>query len=92
MIPNNIKRRGFSIILFCVLALTLSGCGEKTDELKTSILDQAQTTVDSVKDTATSIQEQAVKTKASVEQKVEDVQNAAKQVQEAVDAVKKVTE
>ncbi len=83
--------RIFTFLIVGAVALVLTGCGEKADDLKTSILNQAETTVSSVKETATSIQDQALKTKASVEKKVEDVQNAATQVQEAVDAVKKVT-
>lgn len=68
-----------------------AGCTKKVEDLRASLVNQAETTVRSVKDTASSVQTQVLETKKSIEQKVTDVNNAIKEVQEAASAVKKVT-
>lgn len=68
----------------------LSGC-EFLDNLRTKILNQANTTAESVTKKVNEVGDQLQKTKESVEQKVEDVKSAVKEVGEAVEAVKKVT-
>ncbi|MBI2638811.1 hypothetical protein HYW83_04450 [Candidatus Peregrinibacteria bacterium] len=76
--------------IFILIAL-LSGC-EFLSNLRTKILNQANTTAESVTKKVDEVGDQLQKTKESVEKKVEDVKNAVKEVGEAVDAVKKVTE
>ncbi len=68
----------------------LSGC-EFLSNLRAKILNQANTTAQSVTKKVDEVGDQLQKTKESVEKKVEDVKNAVKEVGEAVDAVKKVT-
>jgi peptidoglycan hydrolase CwlO-like protein len=81
-----------SLLVIGILALVglLSGC-EFLANLRTKILNQANTTAESVTKKVGEIGDQLEKTKESVEQKVEDVKSAVKEVGEAVDAVKKVT-
>lgn len=80
-----------------VLMILLSGC-DFLDNLRASILQKGEETIDAAAKKVEEVKDQVKKTKESVEKKVEDVQNAVKevkeatnQVQEALDAVKKVT-
>lgn len=83
------KNRIAAALLLTVALVLLSGCLEKSEELRTSIINQANTTADSVKNTVEDVKNQAIKTKESVEKKVDEVNTAVKEVEEAVDAVKK---
>lgn len=81
----------FVILGVGALLVGLSGC-EFLSNLRAKILNQANTTADSVGKKVNEVGDQLQKTKESVEKKVEDVKNAVKEVGEAVDAVKKVTD
>lgn len=85
------KNLHLKIFAFLVLLILLSGC-EFLSNLRSKILNQANTTAESVTKKVGEIGDQLEKTKDSVDKKVQDVKNAVKEVGEAVDAVKKVTD
>lgn len=80
-----------ALIIIGIISV-FSGCTDKADKLKASLMDQANTTVNSVKDTANRAVEQVKTTKESIEKTVSDVNTAITEVQEAAAAVRKVTE
>ncbi|GEM_PF-5782853 len=79
------------ILAIVALLTLLSGC-EFLSNMRAKILNQANTTAESVTKKVGEIGDQLEKTKDSVDKKVQDVKNAVKEVGEAVDAVKKVTD
>lgn len=84
--------RGVFILLVSLfIAASLAGC-EWLDDLRASILKKTDETVQEVGKTVDEATAQVKKTKDAVEKKIDDVKNAAKELEEAVDAVKKISE
>ncbi len=83
------------IIQLVLLTFALTGCqalSAKLAEWKAAILNKTEEVGTEAKERVDEIKTQLNETKDSVEKKIDDIQNAAKEVNEAVDAVKKVTE
>lgn len=87
---NNTLRRILLITSAILLIVSLSGC-DFLPGLREAILGKADDVTTQITKKVEDVTTQVKKTKDAVDKKVTEVQDAAKKVQEAIDALQKVT-